>query len=330
MSRITGGTAFELIEAYNAVYAPQQEAVVEEFVEEVVEEVEQIDEYAAGGTSGSGGAVRMYSKPVANTGSSFQSRFARPRNANTAQQTGRASAVSKPQIGSLPSTARQVTQYPQGTSTGVGGGNAAASRPAPRPAAAAPRPAAAAPKPAATPAAKPAPTAATPTSKPAPTASTPAAPAAKPANSLMSNMPKAPSMAAPAGGPTLSARAQALKAGGPKGGGRERMLNQDLDLFDIIKGHLLDEGYADTEEAALAIMANMSEDWREEILNQLDEEQKPLPTKKMKARRMNVHMKTGEAAGSSRNETIRGVLDAHKKDPEGEAAKAKAKSKYKG
>ena len=38
------------------------------------------------------------------------------------------------------------------------------------------------------------------------------------------------------------------------------------DLFDIVKGHLLDEGYADTEEAALAIMANMSEEWRTEIV----------------------------------------------------------------
>lgn len=66
--------------------------------------------------------------------------------------------------------------------------------------------------------------------------------------------------------PQLSARAQALKAGGPKLGPRERMLNQDLDLFDIVKGHLLDEGYAETEEAALAIMSNMSEDWRNEII----------------------------------------------------------------
>ena len=47
---------------------------------------------------------------------------------------------------------------------------------------------------------------------------------------------------------------------------RNRRLNMDLDLFDVIKGHLLDEGYADSEEAALKIMANMSEEWREEIL----------------------------------------------------------------
>lgn len=43
-------------------------------------------------------------------------------------------------------------------------------------------------------------------------------------------------------------------------------LNQDVDFFDLVKGHLLDEGFADTEEAALVIMANMSEEWRESII----------------------------------------------------------------
>ena len=99
------------------------------------------------------------------------------------------------------------------------------------------------------------------------------------------------------------------------------------DLFDYILEHLVAEGYADTNKAALAIMANMSEEWRDSIL---DEAQKPLPTQKMQNRRYYVNMKTGEAAGSDRNERIRGVLDAYKKDPEGEAAKARAKSKYKG
>ena len=52
----------------------------------------------------------------------------------------------------------------------------------------------------------------------------------------------------------------------PMGGGRERMLRQSFDVFDVIKGHLLDEGYADTEEAAEAIMVNMSEDWKNSII----------------------------------------------------------------
>jgi hypothetical protein len=38
------------------------------------------------------------------------------------------------------------------------------------------------------------------------------------------------------------------------------------DIYDIILSHLLDEGYADTQEAAEAIMVNMSEDWRESIV----------------------------------------------------------------
>ena len=37
------------------------------------------------------------------------------------------------------------------------------------------------------------------------------------------------------------------------------------DLYDIILSHLLDEGYANTNENALVIMANMSEEWIESI-----------------------------------------------------------------
>lgn len=48
---------------------------------------------------------------------------------------------------------------------------------------------------------------------------------------------------------------------------------ESFDSFDLIKGHLLDEGYADTEEAALAIMSNMSEEWREDILNEAAKDQ---------------------------------------------------------
>jgi len=47
-----------------------------------------------------------------------------------------AAGSAKPQIGSLPPNARQVTQYPDGVPTGVGGGNAVASTAASRPAAA--------------------------------------------------------------------------------------------------------------------------------------------------------------------------------------------------
>jgi uncharacterized protein YnzC (UPF0291/DUF896 family) len=46
----------------------------------------------------------------------------------------------------------------------------------------------------------------------------------------------------------------------------EQNINESYDLYDIILSHLLDEGYADTQEAAEAIMVNMSEDWREDIM----------------------------------------------------------------
>jgi hypothetical protein len=49
----------------------------------------------------------------------------------------------------------------------------------------------------------------------------------------------------------------------------EKNVKEDLDTFDIIKGHLIDEGYADTEESALAIMTNMSENWKQSILLEL-------------------------------------------------------------
>jgi hypothetical protein len=41
---------------------------------------------------------------------------------------------------------------------------------------------------------------------------------------------------------------------------------EEYDLFDTILEHLVAEGYADTNEAALVIMANMSEEWRESIV----------------------------------------------------------------
>ena len=45
-----------------------------------------------------------------------------------------------------------------------------------------------------------------------------------------------------------------------------RNQKEQVDIYDIILSHLLDEGYADTQEAAEAIMVNMSEEWRESIL----------------------------------------------------------------
>lgn len=45
-------------------------------------------------------------------------------------------------------------------------------------------------------------------------------------------------------------------------------LPESVDLYDVVLDHLLDEGYADTEENAITIMANMSEEWIDEILDE--------------------------------------------------------------
>lgn len=43
-------------------------------------------------------------------------------------------------------------------------------------------------------------------------------------------------------------------------------IRDSYDYYDIILSHLLDEGYAETPEAAEAIMVNMGEEWREDIV----------------------------------------------------------------
>jgi hypothetical protein len=53
---------------------------------------------------------------------------------------------------------------------------------------------------------------------------------------------------------------------------RNKTQKEQVDLYDIILSHLLDEGYADTEQAAKAIMVNMSEDWRESIVEEVLDE----------------------------------------------------------
>jgi hypothetical protein len=60
----------------------------------------------------------------------------------------------------------------------------------------------------------------------------------------------------------------------PKGKKLERQKKtgvsaESFDLFDYILEYLVAEGYADTNEAAISIMVNMSEDWRESIVEQI-------------------------------------------------------------
>jgi|688.fasta_scaffold02948_1 hypothetical protein len=47
----------------------------------------------------------------------------------------------------------------------------------------------------------------------------------------------------------------------------EKVTEKEMkESFDIILSHLLSDGYADSAESATAIMANMSEEWRDSIL----------------------------------------------------------------
>jgi len=48
----------------------------------------------------------------------------------------------------------------------------------------------------------------------------------------------------------------------------KKPVKEGFDFYDIILSHLIAEGYADTEQAAEAIIVNMSEEWREEILDE--------------------------------------------------------------
>jgi len=73
-------------------------------------------------------------------------------------------------------------------------------------------------------------------------------------------------------------------------------IKDSYDLYGIILSHLLDEGYADTQEAAEVIMVNMSEDWRESIM----EGKKEFPHKKVD-RQVYDAMDSGETAGDSGN-----------------------------
>lgn len=60
-----------------------------------------------------------------------------------------------------------------------------------------------------------------------------------------------------------------------------KKLNQDLDLFDIVKGYLLDEGA--TEEEALKRMAVMTEEERNEIIESSCGSDRPMKKKKKKS-----------------------------------------------
>jgi hypothetical protein len=86
--------------------------------------------------------------------------------------------------------------------------------------------------------------------------------------------------------------ARAVASGAGKVASRLGEETEREDLFDVILEYLVSEGYADTNENAIAIMANMSEEWRDSIV----EEYKDFPTHK-------VTTKAGKLMGSSAGKT---------------------------
>jgi hypothetical protein len=289
MSRITGSDAFNMMEAYNNVYAPQElteEQVweeVENWVNSLVEEGYDLSEYSwedmyeeylnenqlfkdiqanAGRIGGAiSSTVGAAGRTLSGINRALVNRVTPKRPmpglpANAAQPGGPASN----RVGSYTSRfdgarddafakARQIQGSPV-----VGTG-------APRPAAQAP----ARPAPAARPAAQ----------VPARPATAPAG-IPKPAPAPVPNLPGLSgtgALNAPARQSLAQQRVelQKLRLGSQMRQAGQNVVSTQLahfDPFDVVLGHLIDEGYADTEESALQIMANMSEEWREDILDE--------------------------------------------------------------
>ena len=52
--------------------------------------------------------------------------------------------------------------------------------------------------------------------------------------------------------------------------------HQDVDVYDIVLEHLIENGYAESYEAAEKIMVNMSEEWRDEILDEANKAEREI------------------------------------------------------
>ena len=81
---------------------------------------------------------------------------------------------------------------------------------------------------------------------------------------------------------------------------RKKKTNEQMDAFDIIKEYLLSEGYAASEGDAHVIMVNMSEEWKQSILEQM---LPPIDPKKHRAaqRTQKIYNKAAQGAGSEKD-----------------------------
>jgi hypothetical protein len=291
MSRLTGTDAYGLMEAYSAVYAPQElteEQVweeVETWVNSLLEEGYDLSDYTweemyesyleeqgRARTTGQNSSVfTLPTTPGAGSagGSGSDGRRGSGRDRNATQTSSSPGALRVKPTAPTPAAPRPAAPAP------------AAARPAaPAPAAARP----AAPAPAARPSGG---TPASPKVAPKPTATTtptPSAPRQKDTSitDMIGRSQVRQGAAVNTGNASSDTRAIAARSSvgatpkpaasapaRPMGGARGRLMSS-FDPFDVIKGHLIDEGYADTEESALAIMTNMSEEWRQSILDEGD------------------------------------------------------------
>jgi hypothetical protein len=80
-----------------------------------------------------------------------------------------------------------------------------------------------------------------------------------------------------------SSRAKYSKIGGSKG------LPEELDLYDIVSDYLVSEGFCDSYDDASVIMANMSEEWRDSIMEEVVDEAKKYETHLLKGVPEKVH-----------------------------------------
>ena len=98
-----------------------------------------------------------------------------------------------------------------------------------------------------------------------------------------------------------------------------------VDIFDLVKGHLLDEGYAETEENALVMMANMSEEWRQSIINEISKE---LATKAFATRARDAFEMDDIKQHDKADKTKERIVKKHGKEAGDEAEKAAERAIY--
>ena len=253
MSRITGTDAFNMMEAYNAVYTSQELTEdqvweeVENWVNSLVEEGYDLSEYTW---------EDMYEAYLDEIVRPTTGQMTAPKRDQTQTAARPAPQATRPAgggMGGMRGTGRNRSATQTSSSPG-------ALRVQPTSAAQAPvRPAAPAP-------ARPAATVATQgTARPSATPATTTTPAATTTAAPQRTF--NPLMQRTFGYQTGYAPSQ-IKQDPKKMAqmGSLRSISSSFDPFDIVQGYLIDEGYAETEEAAAVIMANMSEEWKTQIL----------------------------------------------------------------